>query len=355
MIHIYNDIPPLDKRVGKRVRAYIDTLTKPPGSLGRLEALAIELAEMTGKPFPTVTPPGVIIFAADHGVTEEGVSAFPQNVTAQMVQNFLNGGAAINVFSRQIQAMFEIVDVGVAEDIESSELVQKKIRYGTANFSKQDAMTRREAETAIEVGYERAQAMIAKGIKCLIVGEMGIGNTTASSAILSVILNQNLDELVGIGTGISEEGRKVKQQVIERSIKARQPNPNDPLDVLSKVGGLEIAAMAGAMLAAAENRIPILVDGFICSTAAVIAKCIHPTAGDYMMIGHRSVEKGHSRIIRFLEKEPLLQLGLRLGEGSGAAVAFPILQSATNMLNEMATFQSAGISNKNEKRREGEF
>lgn len=163
-------------------------------------------------------------------------------------------------------------------------------------------MTRQEAEKAIEIGYERALAMIAKGIKCLIVGEMGIGNTTASSAILSVILNQNLDELVGIGTGISEEGRKIKQQVIERSIKARQPNPNDPLDVLSKVGGLEIAAMAGAMLAAAENRIPILVDGFICSTAAVIAKCIHPTAADYMFIGHRSVEKGHSKAIRFLEK-----------------------------------------------------
>jgi nicotinate-nucleotide--dimethylbenzimidazole phosphoribosyltransferase len=346
MIRTFKKIPPLDKQVGEMMTSYLDTLTKPPGSLGRLEEIAIELAEMTSEKFPTVTPPGVIVFAADHGVVKEGVSAFPQNVTAQMVSNFLNGGAAINVFSRKIGAIFDIVDVGVAEDILAKGFINRKIRYGTANFCEQDAMEREEAEQALSIGYEQAEKMIEKGIKCLIVGEMGIGNTSASSAVLSVLNGGKLDGLIGLGTGIPKEKLAEKQRIIEQAITDRKPIQNDPVDILAKVGGLEIAAMAGAMLSAAANRIPILVDGFICTTAAVIAKSICPQASDYMIIGHRSAEAGHKIAIQLLKKEPIIDLGLRLGEGSGATIAFPVLESATLMVKEMATFSSARISNK---------
>ncbi len=348
MIERIKEIKPLNKEIGENVSAYINTLTKPLGSLGRLEEIAITLAEITTEEFPVVTPPGVIVFAADHGIVEEGVSAFPQEVTTQMVLNFLHGGAAINVFSRQIGARFEIVDVGVASDINEDGVVNRKVRYGTANFCEQDAMTREEAIQAVTVGYEQAEKMIEQGIKCLIVGEMGIGNTTTSSTILAVLSEKNVSELVGYGTGISEETYIHKQNVIERAIKSRQPIQSDPIDILAKVGGLEIAAMAGAMLAAAANRIPILVDGFICTVAALVAKQFNNYASDYMFVGHQSVEAGHITAINLLGKKPLLNLGLRLGEGSGAAVAFPILQSATLMLKEMATFASAGVSNKEE-------
>jgi nicotinate-nucleotide--dimethylbenzimidazole phosphoribosyltransferase len=346
MIRTLKEIKPLDKEMGQQVRQYIDTLTKPPGSLGRLEEIAIQLAEITSEAFPSVTPPGVIVFAADHGVVKEGVSAFPQEVTAQMVLNFLHGGAAINVFSKQIGAKFEIVDVGVAADIHAKGVINRKIRYGTANFCEQDAMTREEAEQAIAVGYERAEKMIHHGIKCLIVGEMGIGNTTPSSAILAVLSGLDLQTIVGRGTGIAPEKIRHKQEVIKRGIEDRKPDRTDPIDVLAKVGGIEIAAMAGAMLAGAVHRIPILVDGFICTVAALLVKEICEHASEYMIVGHRSVEIGHDIATWMLGKKPILDLGLRLGEGSGAAVAFPILQSASLMLREMATFTSAGISNK---------
>ena len=344
MNNVTTAIQPLDREMGKRVRDYINTLTKPPGSLGRLEELAIQLAEMTSEPFPVVSPPGVIVFAADHGVVEEGVSAFPQEVTVQMVMNFLNRGAAINVFSRQIGAKFEVVDIGVAADMEACGFVNRKIRYGTNNICNLDAMTREEAEQAISVGYERAERMIQQGIKCLIVGEMGIGNTTPSSAIAAVLSGQDIRELVGRGTGIATEKISHKQEVITKAIRERKPDRKDPIDILAKIGGLEIAGMTGAMLAAAANRIPILVDGFICTIAALLAREICERAADYMIVGHRSVEPGHEIALKVLDKKPLLDLDLRLGEGSGAAVAFPILQSAALMLKEMATFASAGIS-----------
>ncbi|WP_257346843.1 nicotinate-nucleotide--dimethylbenzimidazole phosphoribosyltransferase [Pseudalkalibacillus decolorationis] len=338
-------IPEIDKRTGEIVRGYIDTLTKPPGSLGRLEELAIKLAEITGQRFPTVTPPGVIVFAADHGITVEGVSAFPQEVTSQMVRNFLNGGAAINAFSRQIGAKLSIVDIGVASNIDHTGLVIKKIRYGTGNFCNEDAMSYSEAEQALEVGYTQGEGIIKQGVKCLILGEMGIGNTTTSSAILAALSGKDVRHIVGQGTGIPMERVLHKQHVIEKALYERKPNANNPIDLLSKVGGLEVAGMAGAMLAAAQHRIPILVDGFICTIAALIAKAISGQVSEYMIIGHRSVEPGHELAINLLGKSPLIDLGLRLGEGSGAAVAFPILQSATIMLKEMATFTSAGVSN----------
>lgn len=337
-------IPALDLKAGEQTARYIDTLTKPPGSLGRLEELAVELAKMTGESFPKVTRPGVIVFAADHGVTAEGVSAFPQEVTGQMVYNFLNGGAAINVFSRQINAHLQIVDIGVASDMAGEGQISRKVRYGTANFSKENAMSREEAIRAIEIGYEQGEEMIRKGAKCLILGEMGIGNTTASSAIIAAVTGKSVADLVGRGTGIPSEKLLHKQQVIEQALHDRKPDVSDPIDILSKIGGLEIGGMAGAMLAAASHRIPILVDGFICTTAAVLAKMVSNEAADYMIVSHKSVEPGHEAAVQWLGKEPLLDLGLRLGEGSGAAVAFPILQSAVLMLREMATFTSAGIS-----------
>ncbi|WP_332690518.1 nicotinate-nucleotide--dimethylbenzimidazole phosphoribosyltransferase [Halalkalibacter lacteus] len=340
-------IPKLNKEMGKQVNEYINTLTKPIGSLGRLEELVINLAEMKNEAFPSVNVPGVLVFAGDHGITAEGVSAYPQAVTEQMVLNFLNGGAAINVFSRQIGALLEIIDIGVATDIEHTSLVNKKIRYGTANFYQEDAMTRAEAEEAIEAGYSQGVEMIKRGVNCLILGEMGIGNTTASSAILAVLSNKEVHSLVGHGTGISSEQLLHKVEVINQAILHRKPNTHDPIDILAKVGGFEIAGMTGAMLAAAENRIPIFVDGFISTTAALLAKSIAVNVVDYMIMTHQSVEPGHEIAISLLGKKPILDLGFRLGEGTGAAIAYPIIQSATLMLKEMATFSSAGISNKN--------
>lgn len=339
-------VPELDEAMGKQVEKYIDTLTKPPGSLGRLEELVIELAKMTGEAFPQVTKPGVIVFAADHGITAEGVSAFPKEVTVQMVHNFLNGGAAINVFSRAIDAEFAIVDIGIDADMNEEGLTLKKVRRGTGNFYIEDAMTREEAIQALEAGYEQGKAMLDKGVKCLIPGEMGIGNTTPSSAITAVLSGKEMSKLVGGGTGLASEEILHKQQVIEQAIANRQPNPKDPIDLLSKIGGLEIAGMAGAMLAAASHRVPILVDGFIATVSALLAEMIAEGASNYMIVGHQSVEPGHVTAAELLGKKPLVDLGMRVGEGTGAAVAFPILRAATLVLKEMATFESAGVSSK---------
>ncbi|MEH6947036.1 nicotinate-nucleotide--dimethylbenzimidazole phosphoribosyltransferase [Peribacillus asahii] len=337
-------IPPLDEAMGEQVTKYLDTLTKPPGSLGRLEELVIELGKMTGEAFPQVTKPGVIVFAADHGITAEGVSAFPKEVTEQMVRNFLNGGAAINVFSRAIGAEFAIVDIGIDSDIEAEGLTSKKVRRGTGNFYREEAMTREEAIQALKVGYEEGEKMLAKGVKCFILGEMGIGNTTPSSAITAVLSGQDMEKLVGFGTGLVSESVLHKQKVITEAIHNRQPNAEDPIDLLSKIGGLEIAGMAGAMLAAASHRVPILVDGFIATVSALIANMIAEGASNYMFVGHQSVEPGHKAAAELLGKKPLVDLGMRLGEGTGAAVAFPILQAATLALKEMATFADAGVS-----------
>jgi len=340
------NIPSLHKEVGKKVAAYIDTLTKPIGSLGRLESIAIELAEITGEDFPNVTPPAAIVFAADHGITDEGVSAYPKEVTAQMVYNFLEGGAAMNVFCKKIDAFFTIVDVGVAEDIAHEQLTSKKIRHSTRNFYHENAMTKAEAIEALNVDREEVQKMIEKGSKAIIVGEMGIGNTSAASAIIAVITQKSLQQLTGPGTGLSDEGMERKAQIIEEAIKKRQPNPEDALDILVKIGGYEIAAMAGAMLEAAKNKLPIIVDGLICTSAALIAKLINERVVDYMFIGHHSLEPGHESAFTVLEKEPILNLNMHLGEGTGAALAFPIIESASNMLRDMATFADAGVSEK---------
>ncbi|EPC00526.1 hypothetical protein L861_06185 [Litchfieldella anticariensis FP35 = DSM 16096] len=337
-----------DRETGRRVTDYLDTLTKPPGSLGQLEILAVQLASMTGDDFPRVTPPAVVVFAADHGVAAEGVSAFPQEVTAQMVANFVAGGAAINVFARQIGARIEVIDVGVASELASGELAQgavdEKVRSGTANFVESDAMTRAEAIQAIESGIRAANRALDAGCRCLIVGEMGIANTSASSAVLAVLSGEPVAAVVGPGTGIETSRLAHKQAVIERAIAARQPQSGNPLEVLAKLGGLEMAAMAGAYLGAAARRMPVLVDGFIATVAALVACRLCPEVRGFMIFGHRSREPGHDIALTSLDAKPLLDLELRLGEGTGAALAFPLLEAATRMLAEMATFASAGVA-----------
>ncbi|MCZ0928524.1 nicotinate-nucleotide--dimethylbenzimidazole phosphoribosyltransferase [Vreelandella janggokensis] len=340
-------IVPVDACAGERARAYLDTLTKPPGSLGKLEALAVQLSSITGELMPRVTPPGVLVFAADHGVAAEGVSAFPQAVTAQMVANFASGGAAINVFARQIDAHVEIVDVGVASNLTMHGVTHAKVRQGTANMALENAMQPEEAQAAIEVGVAAVERARQAGAKCLIVGEMGIANTTASSAMLAVLAGTPVAQAVGAGTGINSVQQAHKVAVIERAIQARQADPDDPLDVLAKLGGLEIAAMVGAYLAAAVHRLPAVVDGFIATVAALVACRLCPAVRGYLVFGHRSEEPGHATALEALDAQPLLALGMRLGEGSGAALAFPLLQAAAGMLNEMATFADAGVSDNN--------
>ncbi|TFH87947.1 nicotinate-nucleotide--dimethylbenzimidazole phosphoribosyltransferase [Billgrantia azerbaijanica] len=337
-------LKPADPTIAATVTAHLDNLTKPTGSLGQLETLAVTLATQTGEAFPRVSPPGVLVFAADHGVAAEGVSAFPQDVTAQMVANFVAGGAGINVFARQIGARLEVIDVGVATEVSAPGVVDDKVRPGTANMVEADAMSRDEAVAALEVGIRAAERAIDAGCRCLIVGEMGIANTTTSSALLAAFTEAPVAGLIGRGTGIAETRLAHKQAVIERALAARAPDRNDPLEVLAKLGGLEIAAMAGAYLGGAVRRVPLLVDGFIATVAALVACRLAPATRDYLVFGHRSREPGHAHALAALDAQPLLDLGLRLGEGTGAALAFPLLESATRMLAEMATFESAGVT-----------
>lgn len=329
-----------------QARLHIDQLTKPLGSLGRLEELAIELAAITGESFPVVTPPGVIVFAADHGVAVEGVSAYPQEVTVQMVANMANGGAGINVFARQIDALERIVDVGVANEVEVPGVIARRIKAGTANMLREPAMSREEAERTLQVGSEAALEIIEAGAKVLIVGEVGIANTTASSAILAALTGADPDEIVGRGTGLDDAGWARKKQVVREAIALHRPDAAEPIDVLAKVGGLEIGAMAGAILGAASKRIPVLLDGFIATVAALLAVRLCPSSADFLIAGHRSQEPGHAYVLNVLGKEPLLDLQLRLGEGTGAALAYPVLEAACRMVHEMATFASAGVSGK---------
>ncbi|WP_410720312.1 nicotinate-nucleotide--dimethylbenzimidazole phosphoribosyltransferase [Brevibacillus sp. SIMBA_076] len=342
----HRTIEPVDHEAKEQARLHVDQLTKPLGSLGRLEELAIELAGMTGQAFPVVTPPGILVFAADHGVAVEGVSAYPQEVTAQMVLNMVHGGAGINVFARQIGALQKIVDVGVLAPVEAHGVYSKRIRAASGNFLREAAMSAEEAERSLAVGIEMAEAIISEGAKVLIVGEVGIGNTTASSAVLAALTGADPQEIVGRGTGLDDAGWQRKKAVVREALALHKPDADRPLDVLAKVGGLEIGAMAGAILGAASRRVPVLLDGFIATVAALLAVKIDAGVSDYLIAGHRSQEPGHAFVLQALGKKPLLDLHLRLGEGSGAAVAFPIVEAATRMIKEMATFTSAGVSDR---------
>jgi nicotinate-nucleotide--dimethylbenzimidazole phosphoribosyltransferase len=336
-------IQPIDQQAVEKAAQRLDMLTKPQGSLGVLEDIVKQLAGITGNPIPRLGKKCVVIMAGDHGVVEEGVSAFPQEVTPQMVINFLNGGAAINVLSRHAGADIVCCDIGVASDVKHPSLIIKKVRYGTANMAKGPAMSREEATRAIEVGIEVAEDKIKGGVNILATGEMGIGNTTPSSAILTVF-GCPVEKVVGRGTGIDDKGLALKIKTIIKAIEVNDPDPSDPIDVLSKVGGLEIAGLAGVILAAAAHRIPIVIDGFISSAAALVASKIEPRSVQYMIASHVSEEPGHKMMLEMMGLYPMLHMKMRLGEGTGAALAFHIIDAATHIQSEMATFESAGVS-----------
>ena len=341
---VINDITIVNKEVGQEAQAHINNLTKPLGSLGDLERVAVTIAEITGEKFPDIFPPGVIVFAADHGVAEEGVSAYPQEVTAQMALNILQNGAGINVFTNAINGLIRLVDVGIKSDLQAEGMIVDKIAYGTKNFAKEEAMSREEAIRSIEVGMKAAKEIIESGAKLLIVGELGIANTTASSAVVAAITKRDVASLVGQGTGVVNEALAHKIAVVEQALQLHKPDQEDGLDILQKVGGFEIGAMAGAMLYAASRKVPILLDGFICTASALIASKLSQHVSAYMIGGHQSVEPGHAAALATLGKKPLIALELRLGEGTGAAIAYPIVQSAVKMIREMATFETANIS-----------
>ena len=344
---LISTIHPLDEAAMRAARARQDTLTKPRGSLGRLEELSIQLAGIKADPFPSVKRKAIIVMAADHGVALEGVSAYPSDVTAQMVLNFLRGGAAINVLARQAEARVTVVDIGVAADFEPMPgLVRRKIMHGTRNLAQGPAMTREEAEQALQVGVDVFNDEATRGLDIVATGDMGIGNTTPSSAIVAAMTGFSVAQVVGRGTGIDDQGLERKIRVIEQALAVNQPNRKDPMDVLHKVSGLEIAGLAGVMIAAASRRIPVVVDGFISTAAAMIAVAFAPRVRDYLISAHQSVEIGHQAMLKHLNLNPLLDLNLRLGEGTGAVLAFHLIEASARILCEMATFDEAGVSDK---------
>jgi nicotinate-nucleotide--dimethylbenzimidazole phosphoribosyltransferase len=338
-------IPPLDHAAMEAARERQNILTKPPGSLGRLEDLSIQLAGIYGDPTPAIEHKVIITMAGDHGVVAEGVSAFPQEVTPQMVLNFLNEGAAINVLARHADARVVIVDMGVASDFDAHPgLVDKKVALGTENLARGPAMSREQALQALTAGAEVVEAELERGLDILVLGEMGIGNTTPSTAIAAALTGLVPSEIAGRGAGIDDEGLARKVKAIERGLAVNQPDPDDAVDVLAKVGGFEIGGMAGAMVAAAAHGRPVLVDGFISTAAAMLAVRMAPAIRPYLIAGHLSDECGHRAMLDWLELEPLLDLSLRLGEGTGAALSLSLAEAACKILGEMATFAEAGVS-----------
>lgn len=327
-------------------KAKLDSLTKPAGSLGRLEEIAAKIVCIREEERPSCANKAVYVFAADHGVTEEGISAYPKAVTQQMVRNFLANGAAINVLARCAGAEVIVVDVGVDADFDSHpSLVDKKIRRGTRNMAIGPAMTESEMGAAIGVGRTLAQQARIQNRDLIAVGEMGIGNTTAAAAITAALSGKPVAEVTGSGTGVSPQALIHKRQIIERTLSVNSIDKNSsPPDVLRKVGGLEIAAMAGMVLEASEQRIPVVIDGFISTAAAALAYAVEPKVKDFLFAGHVSEEAGHRVLLGYIGLEPILNLAMRLGEGTGAVLAMMVIEAAVSMFNEMATFSSAGVS-----------
>ncbi len=344
---VIDSIAALNEDAMRDARTRLDSLTKPRTSLGRLEDLAVQLAGITGNVRQRLPDKALVLMAADHGVVEEGVSAYPQAVTAQMVANFLQGGAAVNVLARQAGARVTVVDIGVASDLDAHPgLHHAKVAFGTENFARGPAMTREQASQAIKHGFDAVSRELERGVDLLATGEMGIGNTTASSAITAVLLDQPSAEITGAGTGLSHEQIADKVSVIERAIAVNQPDTTDPLDVLSKLGGYEIAGLVGVILKSAAERRPVLIDGFIAGTAALVAARLCPAAVNYMIAAHCSPEPGHQRILDELGLRPLLDLDLRLGEGTGAILAMHLIDAALALIDEMATFEEAAVADR---------
>jgi nicotinate-nucleotide--dimethylbenzimidazole phosphoribosyltransferase len=319
-------------------------LTKPVNALGMLERLSIRLAGITGQLRPSLMPRSAIICAGDNGIAREGVSAFAPTVTAQMVRNLLLGGAAVNVLARQFDVNVAVLDVGVAADLaDHTRLRKHKIRYGTQNFAYEPAMTRQEAVAAIEAGIQTAMAEVAAGARLLVAGDIGIGGTTVGAAIAALMTELPISQVTGMGTGIGLLGWRRKCEVIDRALALHLPDPNDPIDVLSKVGSFEICAVVGVIIAAAASRVPVLIDGIGSTTGAAIAAKLCVGAKSFMIAAHRGVEPGQRALLEHLDLTPVLELDLALGEGVGSILAIPMLEAAVATLNEMATFDDAQI------------
>jgi nicotinate-nucleotide--dimethylbenzimidazole phosphoribosyltransferase len=329
----------------EKARTRLDNLTKPLGSLGRLEEFAGRLVAITENTMPELGKKVVFTFAGDHGVAEEGVSAYPKEVTPQMVLNFLNGGAGINVLARHAGAEVVVVDIGVDFNFgDAAGLVSKKVVMGTRNMRKGPALTREEAEKSISIGIGLATEYAKKGYRMFGTGDMGIANTTPSAAIASLLTSRAVSQVTGKGTGIGDDALKNKIKVIEDAIALNNPDPNDPVDVLTKVGGAEIGGIAGLIIGAAANRVPVVIDGFISTAGALIAFCLEPKTKDYMFAAHKSVEVGHTVMLEKIGLRPILDLDLRLGEGTGAALAMLMIEAGLKIYKEMATFGDAGVA-----------
>jgi len=339
-----------------------NSLTKPPGSLGMLEEIAIRLSAMRysrnkDSVMPAVDAVKIVVFAADHGIAQEGVSAFPQAVTAEMVKNFSAGGAAISVLAKELNAELEVVNTGTVSELEEMPgVIDRRIAAGTANFYQQQAMSESQLVEALQVGYEaveRAQPVLScngsrQPLELFIAGDMGIANTSSATAIACALLGSSAKEIAGPGTGLDEAGINHKIDIIQQSLDKHQLNSNEPLQVLQTLGGFEISAMTGAYIACAQKAIPVLVDGFISSVAALAAIKINPNVKDWFFFSHASAEPGHKKIMQAIQVEPLIDLNMRLGEASGAAVVVPLMRLSCALHNKMATFAQAGVSNKDE-------
>jgi nicotinate-nucleotide--dimethylbenzimidazole phosphoribosyltransferase len=322
-------------------------LTKPTGALGQLESLSIQLAGIIAQERPRLTNKVVVVIAADHGIVAEGVSAYPQSVTAQMVLNFLNGGAAINVLARQVGARVVVADMGVAAPLPTRpDLYNAKVAMGTANMAQGPAMSRDQALQAIAAGAALIAREAEQGLDILGIGEMGIGNTTAAAAIATLLTGKEPAEIVGRGTGLDDAALRHKTKIVRQLLAANQPDRSDALDILSKVGGFEIAGLVGAVLAAAANRCPIMVDGYVATAAAMLAVHLAPAVRPYLLAAHLSAEAGHGAMLAWLGLEPLLKLNMRLGEGTGAVLGIQLADAACRLLDEMATFAEAGVANR---------
>jgi len=342
-------IKPLDKGAMAAARARQDTLTKPPGSLGRLEELSVQLAGIQGKPIPQIRHKAIVTMAGDHGVVAEGIGNWPQAVTAQMVYNFIGGGAGINVLARQAGVRLIVVDIGVATEMQAApRLLSRKVASGTGNMAAGAAMSGEQAVKAVETGIGIVTDEVARGLDIVGTGDMGIGNTTASSAICAVMMDKPVAEVTGRGTGIDDAQLARKVAVIDRALAVNRPDPRQPLGVLAGVGGFEIGGLVGVMLAAAAHRIPVVIDGFISGAAALIASALAPALNGFLIAAHVSAETGHPLLLKHLGLEPLLNLGMRLGEGTGAALGIFLAEAAARVLAEMSTFAEAGVSERSE-------
>ncbi len=341
-------VVPRDAVAERAARERLDRMTKPPGSLGVLEGVAAQLAGIAGTcPPPLPTPATVAVFAADHGVHAQGVTPWPQEVTAQMVANFLAGGAVVNAFARSLGAEVVVVDVGVAAPLAGAEgLIDRRVMDGTGDMTAGPAMTRAQAETAVAAGIATADELVAAGSRCLVPGDMGIANTTAAAALISVFTGATPEQATGRGTGVDDATLDRKIGVVTAALARHSPDPTDPLGVLAAVGGLEHAAIAGFVLGAAAHRVPVVLDGVSVGAAALAAAAIAPDVVGYCVAGHRSVEPGHSLALAHLGLTPLLDLGLRLGEGTGGLLAVPLVQAAARALQDVATFDAAGVTEK---------